>query len=200
MNALLARFRALPVAGRWIVALIVILVLYIGVMDPVLTKAESLRSRAATLETALSRERELASSDEGDGAKVQTAQSTFGRPRLPGDSRTTPEALYRLVNTILESHGVFDRNVNEKTVRMTSDQVVALGVGGIDRLILEVSFEADPAVVFEILSDLERSPDVAAVSRIKIDKSSLRSDRDSDLVRATLAPEAWLVARGGAAQ
>ena len=45
-----------------------------------------------------------------------------------------------------------------------------------------------------ILAELERSPEIASISRVKIDRSVSRLTDEEHLVRATLSPEAWIAA------
>jgi hypothetical protein len=66
-------------------------------------------------------------------------------------------------------------------------------MGHIDRLILEVTFEADPSTVISVLADLEKAPEVTTVSRVRIDKTNNRDDTVRT-VRATITPEAWILA------
>lgn len=193
-------FKSLPRALRWLIGLGVFVIAYFGVIEPVLGYAQAWQTRASTLETALARDKELASGD-GDGGLIQQGQSTFGRPHMPGVKETSPESLYRLVNSLLEAHGVTERSVSERSVPMTGDLAAELKAGTITRLILDVSFEADVPTVISIISELERSKEVAALGRVKLDKSALRSggsgDDMNDIVRATISAEAWTTARGG---
>lgn len=197
MPTALAKFNALPRAVKWMAIAAVIIVAYFGVFEPVLTFADRWNSRASRLESALARDKELASL-EGDGYKIQTLQAAFGEPIRPGQKDVTPEGLLRVVNAILDQHAVGGRTVSESTSTLSGDAAAALGVGEIKRFILQVSFEADAATVAAVLADLEKAPEVAAVSRVRIDKSSVRfgSVEDEGLVRATLSPEAWVISRG----
>jgi hypothetical protein len=202
MNALLQKFNALPRAFKWLIALGVFLIAYFAIIEPILGFAQTWERRASTLQTAIARDKELAS-EEGEGHAIEQSQALFGSPRTPGKNQVAPETLYRLVNSILEAHGVTDRSVNERSVPMTGDQAASLGAGAITRIILDVSFESDSLTVISVLAELERSPEVSAISRVKIDKMGQRSgaaaDEASDSVRVTLAPEAWISATGSGA-
>ena len=113
-----------------------------------------------------------------------------------GATALKPEAFSRIINTILENNKVTPNNINEHPpVRLSGDAATALGVP-INRIIIEFSFEASPETVAAVLAELERTPEVAAVSRVKIDRSGVRGGANDDdrLVRATLSPEAWIVA------
>src|SRR5438876_420265 len=68
----------------------------------------------------------------------------------------------------------------------------------VERRISEIQFDAAPEVVTEILADLERAPEVSAVSRVEM----RRADREgaSRQLHATIAAETWVVARKGRAR
>lgn len=200
MNGLPAKLAALPRAVKWMLLAGVLIVLYFGVFEPTLAFSDRWNRRATELESALARDKELAGL-EGDGYRIQAAQSAFGEPVRPGQKDVTPEGLLRVVNAVLDQHGVGGRTVSESSSALTGDAALALGAGEIRRFILQVSFEADSATVAAVLADLEKAPEVAAVSRVRIDKASVRFGSDEDeagnggQVRATLSPEAWIVSR-----
>lgn len=200
MKTLLARFAASSIIIKALVICTLIAVVYIGVFEPTLAFADRWNRRATELESAMARDKELAGLD-GDGYRIQAAQSAFGEPVRPGQKDITPEGLLRVVNAVLDQHGVGGRTVSESSSALTGDAAVALGAGEIRRFILQVSFEADSATVAAVLADLEKAPEVAAVSRVRIDKASVRFGSVDDesgnggLVRATLSPEAWIVSR-----
>jgi hypothetical protein len=195
MNALLQKFKALPRAAQWLVYLGLVLIAFFAVAMPLLSFSDSVGNNASTLEAAILRRNDFASSASGDGKYIVDSQTAFGSPLMPATAGLKPEAFTRAVDRILENHQVTDRNVTERKVAMTRDQALALHVPALDRLILEVSFEADPKTVIAILAELERSPEVAAVSRVKIDRTNIRNEEDR-LVRATITPEAWIAASG----
>jgi len=124
----------------------------------------------------------------------------YGKPKMPSAGGLKPEEFTRVVNGILESHKINGGNINERSkTRMTglsADQKSILGVSDIDRQILEVTFEATPTEVAALLADLERAPEVAAISRVRIDHANSRSGDIEELVRTTIIAEAWLAASG----
>ncbi len=198
MSTLKDRWNTLPRAAKWLAFAGAFAATWLVIDRFVLVFGDRLSSRADALETALRRERELSAVDSGDGAVIHASQGVFGRPRFPGEKPLAPETFYRLVDGILQSHGVADSRIEESKVRLTGDSVRALGVGEVDRLILTVTFEADPETVITVLSDLERAPEVAGVGKVRIDKVTSGRPGESDrLVRATLMPEAWLLGTAG---
>jgi hypothetical protein len=201
MNALARHFAALPRAFKWAVLALGVIAFYFGLFEPALAFADRFNTRADALQRAVSRDRELASTV-SDGFTLQSAQAALGSPIRPGQRDITPEVLLRVVSAVLDAHGVSSRNVSESSSTLSGDQAAALGVGEIRRLVLQVSFEADAQTVVDVLADLERAPEVAAISRLRIDKAGLRSGmfgEDEGLVRVTLSPEAW-IARSSSAR
>lgn len=200
MATLASRWNALPRAAKWCVLGAGVAVAYLGVIEPVLRMMDSVGARADRIERDLARRKDLATSDGGDGKQLADLQAVFGRVKIP-DPQTTPESIYRVVDQTLESHDITDRSISERTVPLTSDGLTQSKLGKHNRLILEVTFEADARSVVSIVSELERSPLISAVSRVRMDKSGVRPEnsvdpRSSDLVRATIAAEAWLVVSG----
>lgn len=196
MNALIARYNALPFVGKALVWAVAVVAVFFGVIDQLLSRADTVASRASGLESALSRRAAFADESSSDSQFIAGAKAVFGRPHMPGEGGARPETIYRLVNGVLEGHGVSDRSITESRTRLSGDAARALGSGEIDRFMLVVTFEADAATVIEIVGELEKAREIAAVSRVKIDKANVRdSSGADDLVRATIVPEAWLPAR-----
>jgi hypothetical protein len=200
MNNLFSKFMALPRVAQWAIEAIAFLIVFFGIVKPVWSLGDSVGDKASRLESAIARRNDFASPASGDGANLAAYKAAFGTPMMPKDGGLKPEAFTRVVDSVLESHNVTDRNVTERRIRMTKEQSDVLGPFPIDRLIEEVTFEADPATVVAILAELERSPEVAAVSRVRLDRASVRGGmnlgdaEDEQHVRATITPEAWIVA------
>lgn len=176
---------------RWsLVAGVTILGGYFA-LTPVWNKIASLDRRGDMLESALNRREGFATDKSIDGAVIAGTLEKLGAPSMPGKLKAA--AFARVVDGVLSRNKVEDRNVTERKVRLAREATDTLAMGNIDRLILEVTFEATPETVAAILSELEKAPEVAAVSRVRIDKSVLR-DEGAQLVRATITPEAWVLA------
>lgn len=198
MNAILARYRALPFVGKAVVWALAVVVLFFGVVDPLLGVADRVAARADGLEAALARRRALADESSPDSQFLAAARAAYGRPLMPGEGGAKPETIYRLVDGVLAGHGVTDRTITESKSRLPGDAARTLGAGEIDRLTLTVTFEADAATVMDIVGELEKAREISAVSRVKLDKSGVRDQSPGeDVVRATIVPEAWLPARAG---
>jgi hypothetical protein len=192
MTRQLNKFHALPRIWKWVIGAVLVAVAYLVIIDPVLSRIEKFNARAESLERAIARDQELGTVS-GDGWTIESGQAIFGSPNRPGDGVVTPESFTRVVNAVLSNHGVFDRNISESSVPLSGDSAAALGVGDIKRHILQVSFEADAPTVVSVLAELEKRPEVAAVSRIRLETASGRNaDADADMLRATISTEGWV--------
>ena len=197
MSALIQQFTSLPRAVKWLIYLMLFMVGFFLLIKPALNFSDTVSEKAAKLESALAARNDFNASESGNGGIITALQGVYGTPLRPGGG-LNPESFRRVVNGILENHNITDSTINERPkVQMsglTPEQASALGIASVDRLILEVTFEAHPEDVIAILAELERSPEVASVSRVKIDKAVSRLADDDHLVRATLTPEAWIAA------
>jgi hypothetical protein len=202
MNQLIQKFRALPRAAQWGTLAAIVFGGYFLIIEPVLDITNRHDAAADAIETNLRRTGELASEDSDDGRVLVSALRNFGSPHLPNAPETRPESIQRVVDEILEDHGVETRTKNERNSPLTGDRARAVAADGrIERYIVVVSFEADQATVAKIIADLEQSPVVSAVSSVKIDRTAVGSRYAEDAaaatgkVRATINAESWVLIR-----
>lgn len=201
MNALIDAYFRMPRAGRWLVLFVLFVGAYLLVVEPALDATNAARSRADNLESALQRERRLLAPESDTGQMLELGMENFGLPRHPAEPGARPEVLQRTVNAVLIRHGVTNATYSERSAAIRSDEAAGVvGLGNrLDRYVLDVSFDAEPAVVVAILSDLENARDVTAVSRVRIDKSGAGRSRTGQTgtgrdVRASIAVETWIAA------
>lgn len=204
MNSLLLKYNALPRAGKWLLGALAVVVVYFGVVEPVLDATNTARSRADALAAGLEKERTLTSSDSDQGRILENGRRSFGEPFLPEDPGNHPEALHSLVDAILEKRGVSSRVKNERRIRIAGDEAVKLlgalaASSNLERLILDLTFEASPETITAILADLEQAKEVAAISRLEIRRLDVGGGRGAPaasgakVVKATISPEAWIL-------
>lgn len=201
MNRLIAAFRQLPRAAQWGVLAAAIFGGYFLVVEPILEQTNRYDAAADAIENNLRRTGALFGEESDDGRLLVTGVRTYGSPLRPTSPEARAEAIQRIVDEILEDHGVDTLTKTERTSTLTGDKARAVAGGGrLERSIVEVSFEADQATVARIVADLEQSPVVTAVSRVKVDRTAVGS-RSSDSggrpgrVRATINAESWVVVR-----
>ena len=203
MNALAQSWSKIPRALKWGVYALLVICLYFLVAEPALNYAGTFNTRADAIETSIRREKELASTDSGDGQLVAQGERFFGKPMFPTDPAARPETLYRVVDRILHQNGILEPSISERSVgtQFRSEQTSGLSDRPIERFSLEVAFETTPKTATKIIEELEEAPEVTAISRVRIEKYSSRAgSKDSEqTVRVTLAPEIWVLA-GNASQ
>lgn len=204
MNAAISWFANLPRSAKWAVAALVIFGGYFFVVEPVLDRTNRLGAQADAIENNLRRASELATDDSDDGRMIANGLRAFGTPSAPARSAGADRAgsVQRIVDGILADHGVENATRTERNAQLTGDRARALAPDGkIQREMVEVSFEADQKVVAAVIADLERSSGISAVSRVKLDRTSVgnRFAEDSGTspgtVRASLTAEAWVFTR-----
>lgn len=203
MKSLMSRYLAFPRAGRWLVLLCVVVGAYFLVVDPVLLKTNQLNDAADATADALAREKAIADDWAGPGRPLSAARDAFGEPLLPGADAQRKQALYTRVNQILDKHRVRPE-ISERTSTVRDDRTEILreGADRIDRLTLDLTFEADPATVIAVLSELEQAPEVTAVARVQMRRVETGrtggggggggAGGGGHRVRAVLSPETWV--------
>jgi hypothetical protein len=187
-------YRDLPRAARWGLCALAALLAYFVVVEPVVDKTSTLNSRAQARAKAIAEVR----SGGGAGA-ADLGLRQFGVVEPPGDARERAVALDRRVLEVLEKHSVEKHTSTTKTAPLASGPLLtALATANqkVDRRIREIQFEATPETLAAVIADLERAPEVAAVSRVQIRKS----DDGGRTLRATVAAEAWTLVRKGASR
>lgn len=212
MSALIAFYRNLPRAGRWLVLFGAFCIGYFLVIDKVMQHTAEVRLKADQLESDFNRERALADTTSEEGRALSSGIANFGQPMLPVDRNNRAESLNRTVDEVLARHAITNSTKTEKNPSFgAAPQIPVIAGSGAtaQRIVLEIAFEATPEKVIAVLADLERAPGVAAVGRLRIDRTSVsarygledleEAEDPARLVRATIAPEAWVVVRSGAA-
>lgn len=206
-SGLVATLANMPRVMKWALLAGAVLVVYFVAIEPALDFAASVRDKGDRIERNLARDAALSDPTSDDGRLIALAREHFGAARAPGDAGLTPEGLYRLVDRVLKEHGVEDASINERTAQLRSEHLdAATGSvgGGVNRFILEVTFDSDAETAMDVLAALEQSPEVSAVGRVRLDTQQTRTGSGGDerndarryggLVHATIAPEIWLTA------
>ncbi|HVU64019.1 MAG TPA: hypothetical protein VHC70_08585, partial [Phycisphaerales bacterium] len=185
--SLVEQWRRTPRVVKWAVYAGLVLVGFFA-LTPVWNLWKRTEARASTLESALKQRAGFATDQSRDDSVITSVREKLGSPNMP--SKLKAEAFAKVVDDILDRNNVTQRNVPERRTPLGPETTQTLGMGHIDRLILEVTFEADPSTVISVLADLEKAPEVTTVSRVRIDKTNNRDDTVRT-VRATITPEAW---------
>jgi hypothetical protein len=201
VTALLRSLRQMPFVFKAGLTACLVLGLYLVIVEPVVEVLGAMNSRADRIEQSLARDKALKNPDAEETRVVREVQSRLGWPARPGSDGSGAETLYRVVNRVLAEHDVEGASIAERTDQLRTDLSVSLLVGDsgadkLDRIGLEVTFESDAITAIAVLAALEQAPEIAAVSRVKIDKALGRGDAgETELLRVTLNPELWVPAR-----
>ncbi|MCH2147344.1 MAG: hypothetical protein MK073_05970 [Phycisphaerales bacterium] len=150
-------------------------------------KADSIESQIAEI----NRPNNLTSS-------VKKTIRSFGDVELPREKSNGATAMTDAVHAILKSNAVRnDEYTRTKSSKMRSGSLPGIAGAGkvIEQVIGDIRFEATQENVLKVISQLESSPWIDAVSDVRLAK------QDGRMIRVDLAVEAWVVAsstrRGG---
>jgi|MDTC01.3.fsa_nt_gb hypothetical protein len=124
--------------------------------------------------------------------KVKNAVSSFGTVELPRKKSEGAAELTEAVHNILGNHEVVnDDYTRTKTSRMKSDSLPGITSSSsnehIEQVIGDISFEASQEEVLNVISELESSPWIDAVSDVRFTRQSGR------FIRIDLSVEAWVI-------
>ncbi len=206
MNAdlLIERFRALPRSVRWLAWLVAALVGYFGVVEPLLDWRTSLEARADALALSLEREQQLAAAASSTSSTLAVSRAMFGAPLLPGPDAARKQAFSARVNAILRDHNVVAR-ITERQTPLREPQAASLvdPEFRVERLVLDLTFEAAPDTVAKVLADLEKAEEVSGVGRLSVRKATETSrpgskDAPARIVRAQISVETWIAVKSSA--
>ncbi len=184
-NPTLARFRALPPAGKIACVALALLMTWLALEQWSWSWARSWADECERIERALSDSSELAS---GNDPVATTGAELFGLVDPPGGESEGSEALAGAVVEVVKKHAVsqFTFNAQRASTRMSGG--AALGNQKLSKVTGEVQFEATPAETAKIIAELEASQAIESVS-------ALRMRRDNEgKVSVQLVVEAWVFA------
>lgn len=198
MTTLQQRILSLPRAAKWALAALVAFAAYFGLVEPVLDAYNRFSVQADN------RAAVLASFEAGGDAVRQADESVsigsrrFGNVEFPGDAETRPVQFNQAVDEILRKHRI--------TGQTSTTRVAQLGAGPltlklgkefrVERIMKDIQFQAEPERVAAVIADLERTPVIAAVTRVQIRQADSR-DEGERVVRAVVGVEAWVLTRKG---
>ncbi|MDP6602439.1 MAG: hypothetical protein QGH76_09115 [Phycisphaerales bacterium] len=118
--------------------------------------------------------------------------TAFGDVQSPRSKTAGTKALTDAVHEILASHNVKKDDFNRtKTSRMRAGSLPGVAGAGhrVEQIIGDLQFEAAPEEVMQVVSDLESSPWIDAITSLRLTKSEPR------MIRVNLSLEAWVLAR-----
>ncbi|MCU0688978.1 MAG: type II secretion system protein M [Phycisphaerales bacterium] len=206
-------FARLPRSMRWLVWFGVVLVGYFAIVEPVLGYAARVRDRADRLEAALTAQQRLAQERAQAGGVIDRGLAALGLPNMP-TSADAAEALNRRIDRISREQNVV---IRRRTERPRSPMAGLTGAGGaaasaaptwngarLEQVGVEFTIECDTTQLAAVLKALEGSPEIHAVSQVRVQKivasgggSGGAKGEDPGLLSVTLLPVTWVLPRGG---
>ncbi len=196
-TTLFGRIKTAPLIAKVAIAAVVVLVSYLYAVEPALDGIMRYGGKSASDEAALNEYArsggKLRSSSEGVALGVRQ----FGEIALPGDPQSRPSEFNSEVDAVLRKHGVEDVTSTSSTRPMEGKGVLVkyLGTGQkVDRVMKELSFSTTPEAFHAVLADLERTPTVAAISKVQVRQGDDREKADRKL-KISLSLETWTVSK-----
>ncbi len=193
---------SLPRWSQWSAIFLLFVVLpYFTVVEWALDNAGTTSAQANLLQESLTRQASRAERAEGAGQSLALGQARFGGVKFPGESKQV-ESLLSRIDEVLKARGAGSPSKRERPPAQLGRDVMAGVVPEgmqVQRVQVQVDFEASQQAAAAIIADLERTPEVHAISRASLK----RLDRDGKrLVQAQLVIDTWIVAAksGGGAK
>lgn len=192
-SPLVARWKAVPRAVQWAIIAAALMILYFVAIEPALGKMATWSSRADTKESDLNKfdSNRRARADADNSARLGV--TNFGKVNPPGDASTQSQEFNRKVLDTIEAAGIKRPTIASRTVPLSNTNPLVRAMGSdftVQRLVNEITCDAEPEQIAKFLAALEQSPDVATISRLNIRQINAESDQNR-LVRASLAVESW---------
>jgi hypothetical protein len=165
-------------------------------VEPALDARARLAARADGLAERLALIRRGASEAERHAQRISLGRRQFGEVAMPGDPGERPiEFNRRSAETLREAGvGAHESRTRPGPVARGALQA-AMGEMQIESMVTELEFTATPEQVSRVLAALELCPEVAAITRVDLDRAP--GDDGSRELSVTLALETWIAARGG---
>lgn len=190
MSTMLKTFRTFAPITQWLtVGLLAVMVLLLWQWY-VWAAATTLNERADEYKEAITRAGE---SDHQLNDRIEAAILALGETEPLTDEVMGTAELSAVIARVLDDHNVLSRDVDTKPrVKFSSrdrPRMVPAGYDG-ERVTAEVRFEASPEDAFAVIAELESSPEVETVSKVRISRTT---DRRKKTVNVQMSVEAWVV-------
>lgn len=199
MSTLLSRIKSWPRAMKWAILAAIGVTAYFMVIEPAIDTYNVWKNTADQAEARLAAFDRDAEIRERERQTIELGLRQFGRVEFPGDERSRSEALSRVIEQVLTKHNVRERTQTTRRAPLGQGPIDrALEADQrVDRLIVDLQFDATPEQVAAVIADLEQSEVVAAVSRVQIRRAADgdRARPSGRTVRANLSVEAWLLSK-----
>lgn len=183
---LIERFKQLPLAGRALVVVVGVALLFVFMDDYTWGYAREWMRRGDQLESLLKRG---AARQAALPKEIERAAIAFGSVEVPSDEATTSQSLAKAINGILRTHHIANSGYESLSGgKLPSSAMPAVAGAGrrLERIRGQVSFDADADEVAPILADLESDPAIDGIYSLRLNKVP-----DTRKVTVKLVIESW---------
>ncbi|MEE3001300.1 MAG: hypothetical protein VX908_01260 [Planctomycetota bacterium] len=187
-NAHVERFRELSRVWQWILLATIFMVAFLAWAYVIAPIGDNWAEQADRIEFDLHR----TSSGLAMDAHTKNSVMIFGPLDLPNKKAEGSLTLIESVQQILANRGITnDTFYQSQSANIKASVLPGVARAGekIERIKGELDFESKPDVAIAVIADMERSPDIEAISDLKIDKLG------NGQVRTRLTIEAWVRTR-----
>ena len=195
LEQLATKFSALPRAARWGVTALSFFLAYFLVIEPALDATTTYNNKADTLRTALDNAANRAEGADGLSADLKLGTTRFGEKVFPADNPGSGPLNKRIAD-ILGEHGVTAWKSDERPASNLGNNAFqnALNPGQRARkIVVNLDFESHPLTASQVLADLERAPEVHAISSLVLRKVD---NPDRNTLRTNMSVETWVISEG----
>jgi len=188
------RFKKLPRAAKWAAAALAFFTAYFAIIEPALDATARYAARADTLQSALVRANQRARGSAGLAADLKLGTARFGDKLSPWENPGSG-ALNKRISDVLGEHGVSAWTSDERRAanlpRDTFEGLLAPDERA-RRIVVDLDFESHPIIATRVIADLERAPEVHAISRLTLRKVD---NQKRNTIAVNTSVETWTVAK-----
>jgi hypothetical protein len=180
---IIQRYHALPRAGQWLVWLVIGLIFFLAVAEPVLRLTTHYNIEADKKLKSIDKYAHLNSQI---AQTIDTGQKRWGNVLPPTDDPSRVFNAKAKITAVLEQNGIsrevtmIERPAQRvKTDESTLDIIYMRGP-------IEIKFTARPHVASAVLADIEALPEVAMIASVRLRRLADRAE-----VETTIVADAW---------
>ncbi|MEO1130200.1 MAG: hypothetical protein AAFX05_10915 [Planctomycetota bacterium] len=193
MARLRDRWKSLPRSARWLGIFGVILLLHFLVVEPLLDQTARANVQADRAATELAAFREQAGSLQAAANTINIGTTYFGEVAMPSSRTAATTAAQDRIDAVIRSYDVESWSVQLQRPTPLGQKVapdlVDTDVDELQYIQFNLQISARADVIMDVISDLERSPELTTISQIRMQ----RSDEEQAMVQATILPVTWIV-------
>lgn len=193
LQPLVARWRTLPRTAHWAIIAALAIGAYFGIVEPVLNYTNKLDAAADLAELKLREyDRQEASRAEALD-RIAIGSAAFGEVQIPAKDPNLVSRISDQIAAILNDHGVVEWNVQtlrgSPVGRTILPALYRPDTEELQRIVFTVTLTDRTATVLSVITELERIPEITAISSAQL----RRAEKGKDRISATLNPEVWVI-------